>query len=135
MRNATPALMALVLLAGCTATTPRLVSDVTAYSHWPITREPSTYAFERVPEQQARAGRQQEVEDAARGALEAMGFSPVSDTTSADVVVQIGARARVTRQPGSSAATRHRAAVPGSANHLSTLNPSYVVTISERSRC
>jgi hypothetical protein len=44
------------------------------------------------------------------------------------VVVQVGARARVTRQPDSSAATRHRAVLPGSPNHLSTLNPTYMVT-------
>jgi hypothetical protein len=119
MRTTTPILMALILLCACTATaTPQLVSDVTAYSQWAITRKPSTYAFDRVPAQQARTERQQEIEDAARGALEAAGFTPVADSTGADVVVQVGARARVTRTPGSSAATRHRAAVPGGPNYL-----------------
>jgi Domain of unknown function (DUF4136) len=112
MRTTTPILMALILLCACTATaTPQLVSDVTAYSQWAITRKPSTYAFERLPAQQARAERQQAIEDAARGALEAAGFTPAADSTGADVIVQVGARARTTRTQQSS--PRHKAIVPG----------------------
>src|SRR5687767_6738658 len=116
MRPTTPILMALTLLCAC-APTPRLASDVTAYNRWASTRKPSTYAFERLPGQRARAERQQEIEDAARGALEAAGFTPTADNRGADVVVQVGARARATRTLGSSAATRHRAAVPGGPNY------------------
>ncbi len=126
MRPMTSVLMASTLLCACAAT-PQLASDVTAYSQWASPRKPSTYAFERLPGQGARTERQQEIEDAARGALEAAGFTPTADKAGADVVVQVGARARVTRTPGSSAATRHRAAVPGGPRYLSTLNPDYLV--------
>jgi hypothetical protein len=124
----TPILMALALVAACTAmATPQLASQVTAYSQWAITRKPSTYSFERVPAQQIRAERQREIEDAASDALEAAGFTQVADPAGADVIVQVGARARVTRTQGSSATSRHRAAVPWGPNFPSTLNPDYVV--------
>jgi len=119
-------LMAIISLCACTATS-QLGSEVTAYSQWGVTRKPSTYSFERLTAQQARAERQQEVEDAARGALEVAGFTRAADDAEADVVVQVGARVRVTRTLSSSAATRHRAVVPGGPTYLSTLNPNYVV--------
>jgi hypothetical protein len=78
-------------LASC-ATPRSLDSDVSTYSQWPAGRKPSTYAFERLPSQQARAGEQQALEDAARPAIEAAGFSPAADAAQADVSVQLGAR-------------------------------------------
>ena len=78
-------------LAGC-ATPRSLDSDVSTYSQWPAERKPSTYTFERLPSQQARGEEQQALEDAARGAIEAAGFTPAADAASADVSVQLGAR-------------------------------------------
>jgi hypothetical protein len=78
-------------LAGC-ATPRSLDSDVSTHSQWPADRKPSTYAFERLPSQQARAGEQQALEDAARPAIEAAGFSLAADAAQADVSVQLGAR-------------------------------------------
>ena len=85
-------LLALALtLAGCA--TPRILdSDVSTYSQWPAERKASTYAFERLPSQQARAEEQQVLEDAARAAIEAAGFTPAADAASAEVSVQLGAR-------------------------------------------
>jgi Domain of unknown function (DUF4136) len=85
-------LLALVVtLTGC-ATPRSLDSDVSTYSQWPADRKPSTYAFERLPSQQVRAEEQQVLEDAARAAIEAAGFTPAADAAMADVSVQLGAR-------------------------------------------
>lgn len=78
-------------LSGCAAMN-RLDSEVAAYSHWPADRAPSTYAFERLPSQQARLEQQQRLEEAARPAIEAAGFKPAADPKAADVTVQVGAR-------------------------------------------
>ncbi len=78
-------------LTGCAAM-HRVDSDVSTYSQWPAERKPASYAFERLPSQQARAAQQQEVEDAARAAIEAAGFTPATDPANADVSVQLGAR-------------------------------------------
>ena len=80
-----------VALGGCAAL-HRVDSDVSTYSQWPAERKPASYAFERLPSQQTRAEHQQTVEDAARAALEAAGFTPAADPASADVSVQLGAR-------------------------------------------
>ncbi len=82
---------ALVLLGGCAALN-RLDSDVSSYSRWPADRKPASYAFERLPSQEARAESQQKLEDAARGAIEAAGFSAAADAQSAEYIVQLGAR-------------------------------------------
>jgi hypothetical protein len=82
-------------LGGCAAMR-RLDSDVSTYSQWPAGRKPATYAFERLPSQQAYADEQQALEDAARGAIEAAGFSPGTDPGSADVSVQLSARISAT---------------------------------------
>jgi len=85
-------LLALALtLTGC-ATPRSLDNDVSTYSQWPAERKPSTYAFERLPSQQARGEEQPTLEDAARGPLEAAGFTPAADAATADVSVQLGAR-------------------------------------------
>lgn len=86
-----PMLAAALALCGCAAMN-RIDSDVATYSHWPADRKPSTYAFERLPSQQAHPEQQQLLEDAARPAIEAAGFRPADDPKAADVTVQVGAR-------------------------------------------
>lgn len=84
--------IAALLLLGACATLRQIDSDVSTYSQWPTDRKPATYAFERLPSQQARAEQQQRLEDAARGAVEAAGFAPAADAKDADVAIQVGAR-------------------------------------------
>lgn len=84
-------LLAAAALTGC-ATMNNLTSEVSTYSQWPADRKPSTYAFERLPSQAEQPDRTQMLEDAARGAVEAAGFTPAADLASADVTVQVGAR-------------------------------------------
>ena len=85
-------ILTLALMLGGCAAMHRVDSDVSTYSQWPAERKPGSYAFERLPSQQARAEQQQGVEDAARAALQTAGFTPATDPASADVSVQLGAR-------------------------------------------
>lgn len=85
---------AALLLGGCAAFN-NLNNEVSTYGEWPAARKPSTYAFERLPSQQGQPQRQQMLEDAARGAVEAAGFVPAADVASADVVLQLGARVTI----------------------------------------
>jgi hypothetical protein len=90
---------ALVVLGGC-ASLHDLSSDVSSFSRWPSERRPATYAFERLPSQQAQPEQQHELEEAAKPALEAAGFTPAADPGRADVTVTLGARiTRVDRLP------------------------------------
>ncbi|HEX2542114.1 MAG TPA: DUF4136 domain-containing protein [Caldimonas sp.] len=82
-------------LTGCAALN-RVDSDVSSFSRWPAGRAPSTYAFERLPSQQAQPQQAQVLEDAARPAIERAGFVLAADARNADVSVQIGARITVT---------------------------------------
>ena len=84
-------LVAALALSGCAAMRS-IDSDVSTYSRWPSERRPTTYAFERLPSQQARPEQQQRLEEAARRAVEAAGFAPAGDPKAADVTVQVGAR-------------------------------------------
>jgi Domain of unknown function (DUF4136) len=84
--------ISLLLFLGACATLRQVDSDVSTYSQWPTARKPATYAFERLPSQQARAEQQQRLEDAARGAVEAAGFTAATDANEADVSIQVGAR-------------------------------------------
>jgi Domain of unknown function (DUF4136) len=84
-------LTAALLLGGC-ATVSTVDSDVSTYSQWPPGRAPGSYAFERLPSQEARPGEQQALEDAARPALEGAGFTAAADLASAEVRVQLAAR-------------------------------------------
>ena len=88
---AIPAALAAAALAGC-AGMYTVTSDVSSYGQWPAGRAPGTYAFERLPSQQANAEQQTQLEEAAKGALEKAGFTAAPDAKSADVTVQIGAR-------------------------------------------
>ena len=91
--------LAAIALGGCAAMN-RFDSEVAGYSHWPADRRPASYAFERLPSQQARVEQQQRLEEAARPAIEAAGFTRAADPKSADVTVQVGARiARTDRSP------------------------------------
>ena len=82
---------ALAALGGCAAFNS-VDSAVTSYSTWPDARKPSTYAFERLPSQQAMPQQAQVLEDAARVAVEGAGFVPVPAGAAPDVTVQLGAR-------------------------------------------
>jgi hypothetical protein len=84
-------LMGAGLLAACAAMNT-LSSDVSTFGEWPAGRKPSTYAFERLPSQEARAQLQATLEDAARPALAAAGFQPAAPGAEPDVLVQVGAR-------------------------------------------
>jgi Domain of unknown function (DUF4136) len=88
-------LTATALLAGCAALNT-LTSEVSSFSAWPADRQPGTYAFERLPSQQARAEQQQLLEDSARRALEGAGFKPAAEGQASEYVVQLGARVSAT---------------------------------------
>lgn len=99
LRMSSVALLALVaVLTGC-ASLNTVDSDVSTYSQWPAERKPTTYAFERLPSQQARPQEQGELEAMARPALAAAGFTEVADAKAADVTVQVGARVTRTDHP------------------------------------
>jgi len=87
------------LLAAC-ASLNTLNAEVASYGTWPAERKPGTYAFERLPSQQARADAQQRLEDAAHPALESAGFVAAAPGATPDVLVQVGARiTRYERSP------------------------------------
>ena len=78
------------LLTGC-ASLGQLGADVSSFGDWPAGRAPGSYAFERLPSQQAQADASQALEAAATPALAAAGFQPVAAGTEPDVLVQVGA--------------------------------------------
>jgi len=98
MRGMTAGLLVALALGGC-ASVHQLDSDVSTYSQWPADRRPASYAFERLPSQQARAQQQQKLEDAARRAVESAGFTPAADDKDAEFSVQVGARVSVYERP------------------------------------
>jgi Domain of unknown function (DUF4136) len=79
------------LLGGC-ATLNTVSSSVASFGEWPAERKPGSYAFERLPSQQARAAESEALEASARNALEKAGFTPSADGKEPDVLVQVGAR-------------------------------------------
>lgn len=85
------ALGAAALLAGC-ATLTTISTEVSTFGDWPAGRAPGSFAFERLPSQQAQADQMQVLEDAARAALLQAGFTPAAEGTPPDVLVQVGAR-------------------------------------------
>jgi len=93
------ALVATLALGGC-AGLATLSSEVSSYGEWPRGQAAGTYAFERLPSQQARAQDQDVLEAAARPALEAAGFKPAPAGMEPQVLVQVGARiTRTDRSP------------------------------------
>ncbi|MDE1949847.1 MAG: DUF4136 domain-containing protein [Burkholderiales bacterium] len=85
-------LLAAALLAGC-ATLNQLGCEVTSYGSWPAGRKPGTYAFDRLPSQQAQPAEADAVEAEARPALEQAGFVAAAPGQAPDVLVQVGLRA------------------------------------------
>ena len=79
-----------LLLSGCAAIRG-VTSDVSSYGDWPAERKPGSYAFERLPSQQARPAETETLEAAARGALFKAGFVAAAPDTQPDVLVQVGA--------------------------------------------
>ena len=93
------ALASVVTLSGC-ASMATLSSEVASYGEWPAGQPAGTYAFERLPSQQARAQAQDALEATARPALEAAGFKPAPAGAEPQVLVQVGARVtRTDRSP------------------------------------
>jgi predicted small secreted protein len=84
-------LAASFVLTGC-AGMRTVYSDVNSYSQWPADRKPATYAFERLPSQQAQPGVQDALEAAARDALAKAGFTEAANGSTADVSVQLAVR-------------------------------------------
>jgi hypothetical protein len=84
-------LAAATLLAGC-AGMHTLDTSVANFGAWPADVTPGTYAFERLPSQEANQARQQLVENAAASALATAGFTPAADGTKPAVTIQVGAR-------------------------------------------
>jgi hypothetical protein len=91
-------LVALVMLAaalgGCAAT--RLDASVHTVGHWPAGRAPGSFAFERLPSQEAQASAQDRLEAAALPALAAAGFRR-AEGGAVDVRVQLAARTMQTQ--------------------------------------
>lgn len=85
------ALAGAALLAGC-ASLHTVDTSVATFGAWPADVTPGTYAFDRLPSQQANMQRQQSLENAAAQALAEAGFRPAADGTKPAVMVQIGAR-------------------------------------------
>ena len=85
------AAVSLMMLGGC-ASFNNLNSEVSTFGPWPAERKPATFAFERLPSQQQRAGEADALEAAARPALEKAGFKAATEGSTPDVTVQVGAR-------------------------------------------
>lgn len=98
LMRAAALVVAAAALGGCAAFN-QLNNDVSTFSQWPAGRPPGSYAFERLPSQQAQAQAQQRLEDAARPAIETAGFTPAADPQQADFVVQVGARVSAYASP------------------------------------
>lgn len=80
-----------LLLSGCAALRS-VNSEVTSFAQWPSQRTPGSFAFDRLPSQQARSDEHAKLETAAARALLTAGFSAAAEAASADVLVQLGAR-------------------------------------------
>lgn len=85
------ALVAAAALGGC-ATMNEMQAEVSTFGDWPAGRPAGTYAFERLPSQQAVGQTQQMLEEAAAPALARAGFRPAEAGTEPDILVQLGAR-------------------------------------------
>jgi len=95
----TKRLIALVLLlvstvlAGC-AGTRSVSNDVSSFGDWPAGRAPGSFAFDRLPSQQALGAETDRLEAAALPALQRAGFTPATDAQTADVLVQVAWRSK-----------------------------------------
>ncbi|HSW24938.1 MAG TPA: DUF4136 domain-containing protein [Burkholderiaceae bacterium] len=84
--------LALALGMGGCASVSTLQAQIASYGQWPAGRAPGSYAFDRLPSQQAQPDVQQMLEDAAHRALTAAGFTAATAGSKPDVLVQLGAR-------------------------------------------
>lgn len=92
MNRLVPALLlAAASLAGC-ALLNTVQGELSTWGEWPAGRAPGSYAFDRLPSQQARADETAQLEAAARPALEKAGFVPAAPGATPDVLVQVAAR-------------------------------------------
>jgi hypothetical protein len=92
-------LLTTALLAGC-AGLRSVSSEVSSFGEWPADRKPGSYAFERLPSQQARPAESDTLEASAAQALAKAGFTPEQPGQTPDVLVQVGAGdARVAVNP------------------------------------
>ncbi len=80
-----------LVLGGCAAFN-NLSNEVSTYGPWPADRQPASFVFERLPSQQVHPEHQQQLETAARGALEAAGFRAAASVDDAQYLMQVGAR-------------------------------------------
>ena len=85
------ALAGATLLAGC-ASINSVDTSVATFGAWPAEVAPGTYAFDRLPSQQANPQRPQSLENAAAQALAEAGFRPAAEGAPPSVMIQIGAR-------------------------------------------
>ena len=85
------AALAATLLAGCAALNT-MPAEISTWGDWPADRKPGRYAFDRLPSQAAQPEAATRLEDAARAALEAAGFSTAAPGDKPDVLVQVAAR-------------------------------------------
>lgn len=87
------------MTAGC-AGLSTVTSDVSSFGDWPAGRKAGSYAFERLPSQEARASESDTLERAAATALQKAGFTPAAAGQEPEVLVQLGARfTRSVRSP------------------------------------
>ncbi|MBA4176934.1 MAG: DUF4136 domain-containing protein [Leptothrix sp. (in: Bacteria)] len=84
-------LAGVTVLAGC-STMRSVSSDISSFGEWPAGRAPGSYAFERLPSQQAQPEATSRLEAAAATGLARAGFKPAAAGQSPDVLVQVGAR-------------------------------------------
>lgn len=92
MKIALTLLMAAAATLGGCAALNSVSSDVSSFGEWPAARKAGSYAFERLPSQQARAAEADALELAARPALQKAGFTPVEAGKEPEVLVQVGSR-------------------------------------------
>lgn len=85
------AALAATLLAGCAALNT-MPAEISTWGDWPADRKPGRYAFDRLPSQAAQPEAAARLEDAARAAREAAGFSAAAPGDKPDVLVQVAAR-------------------------------------------
>ena len=93
--------LSLGFLSGC-ASLNSFSSQVSSHGSWPADRQPGAYVFERLPSQTATpelATQQTQLEDAARPALAAAGFTEAADPSLAKVVVQLASQVQVEARP------------------------------------
>ncbi len=81
-----------LMLLGACASINQLATEVSTFGDWPAGRSGGSYAFERLPSQQAQADDSQLLEDAAAPALARAGFTPVAAGAEPDVRVQVAVR-------------------------------------------